>query len=335
MLTLLFMGLIQNTSGARNEDEMAKTQTDPTEDEVIGYFDSFSNWGRWGENDTLGALNLITPEKLVGAASLVREGTTLSLARSVAFAPIPDQGEALLPPIHFMQLAGESVSPEGSGSAVDWAGLPLHGLYITHLDAHSHIFWKAKMYNGQPASAVVTDRGATAGGIDNVRNGIVTRGVLLDIPRVRGGEPLHGSESVNLEDVEEAEKSQGVRVEPGDVVLVRTGYGSTRTSRKRGETDSQQPGVGTSCLPWIFDRSPAVLGTDSATDPTGSHTARLRAPVHSVCMVAMGMWIIDGCDLELLAQTCERLQRWEFLFSAAPLRLKNATGSPLNPVAIF
>jgi len=317
---------------------MSHDQAGPSEEEVtkaIGHFEEYSNWGRWGADDTIGALNLITPEKLISAAGLVREGKTVSLARSVTFAPVPDQGEALIPPIHFMQLAGELADPEGSGSAVDWAGLPLHGLFVTHLDAHSHIFWKAKMYNGQPASKVMTDRGATAGGIDNVRNGIVTRGVILDIPRVRGGKVLEGSEFVTRADLEAAEEAQGLRVESGDVVLVRTGYGQTRKSRRRGETNAEQPGIGLDCLPWIHDRSPAVLGTDTATDSTAAHSERLRAPVHSVCMVAMGMWIIDGCDLELAAEECERLGRWEFLFSAAPLRLKNATGCPLNPVAIF
>lgn len=306
-----------------------------TNEQVVAWFDDFSNWGRWGPDDTLGALNLITPEKRRQAAALVRDGRALTLARQIEFAPKPDPGEALIPPVHFMQAAGECADEHGSGTAVDWAGLPLHGLYVTHLDAHSHIFWRAKMYNGQPASAVVTDRGALAGGVDNVRDGIFTRGVLLDIPRVRGGEPLDDDDAVSADDIAAAEQAAGVRVEAGDVVLVRTGYGERRRHRARGETSRSQPGVGTSCLPWIHDREPAVLGTDTATDPTWAHHGRVKAPVHSVCMVAMGMLIIDGCDLETLADTCEQLGRWEFLFTAAPLRLKNSTGSPFNPVALF
>lgn len=306
----------------------------PSDDEVIAYFDAFSNWGRWGDADTLGALNLISPDKIRAAVALVREGTTVSCAREVAFAPKPDPGEAFIPPIHFMQASGETADPEGSGSAIDWAGLPLHGMYITHLDAHSHVFWRGHMYNDQPASAVRTDRGATAGGVDLVRNGIFTRGVLLDVARIAGG-PLVNTAAVTREQLEEAESQAGVLVESGDVVLVRTGYDSTRRRRPPKDPTPDQPGVGTDCLPWIFDRSPAVLATDTATDPTSSHGGRVAAPVHSVCMVAMGMWVIDGCDLETLAQTCERLGRWEFLFSAAPLRLKNSTGSPLNPIAVF
>jgi kynurenine formamidase len=307
----------------------------PTDDELERWFDDFSNWGRWGPDDTMGALNLITPEKKRAAAGLVREGHSLTLARVIEFAPTPDPGEALIPPLHFMQAAGECADEHGSGTAVDWAGLPLHGLYVTHLDAHAHIFWKARFYNDQPASAVVTDRGALRGGIDTVRDGLFTRGVLLDIPRVRAGEPLGPDDGVTAAEMEAAEEATGVQVEPGDVILVRTGYGGSRRERARRETSRSQPGVGTDCLPWIRAREPAVLGTDTATDPTSTHNGRVKAPVHSICMVAMGMWIIDGCDLEELAATCERLGRWEFLFTAAPLRLKNSTGSPFNPIAVF
>lgn len=309
--------------------------TQVSDDEVVAWFDEFSRWERWGAEDTLGALNLITAEKKRAAAALVREGRSLTLARQLEFAPKPDPGEALIPPIHFMQAAGESADPDGSGSAVDWVGLPLHGQYITHLDAHSHIFWKARMYNDQPASAVVTDRGALLGGVDTVRDGIFTRGILLDIPHALDREPLGDDDAVSAAEIEAAEAAAGLRVEPGDVVLVRTGYGERRSRRAQGERTHSQPGVGTSCLPWIHNRSPAVLGTDTATDPTWAHNGRVKAPVHSVCMVAMGMWIIDGCDLEDLARTCQELGRWEFLFTAAPIRLKNSTGSPLNPIAIF
>ncbi|MCU1360151.1 MAG: hypothetical protein JWN99_1440, partial [Ilumatobacteraceae bacterium] len=212
---------------------------------------------------------------------------------------------------------------------------PLHGLYVTHLDAHAHIFWKAAFYNGQPASSVMTDRGATLGGVDLARNGIFTRGVLLDIPRARGGETLSVDDVVRIGDMVKAASDQDVEVRPGDVLLVRTGYGHDRLARSRTETSRAQPGVGTSCLPWIREHSPAVLGTDTATDPTWAHSGRVKAPVHSVCMVAMGMLIIDGCDLEGLAATCERLGRWDFLFTSSPLRLKNSTGSPMNPTALF
>ncbi len=314
---------------------MAATESEPSEVEALEYFDRFSNWGRWGDDDQLGTLNDISREKITKAAGLVREGITVSCGRMIEFAPKPSPAEALIPPIHFMQRTGESADPDGFSSAVDWVGLPLHGFYVTHLDAHSHIFWKGMMYNGQPAKAVVSDRGATAGGVDLVRGGICSRGVLLDIPKLQDDRSLLGEQAVTSSQLEAAESQARVRVERGDVVLVRTGYGSERTRLERSVSKPEQPGLGAGCLEWIYNRGPAVLGTDTATDPTGAEIGHIKAPIHSVCLVAMGMWIIDGCDLEILAKTCTELERWEFLFLASPLRLKNATGSPTNPIAVF
>lgn len=309
---------------------------EPTEEEIIGYFDSMSNWGKWGADDEIGAMNYITPEKKKGAAALVSEGKSVSCSRIVEWAPKPDSHEALVPPIHFMQASGESADPQGRGGAHDWAGLPLHGLYVTHLDAHSHVFFRSKFYNDQDASAVVTDRGATRGGVDLVSGGIFTRGVLLDVPKAKGVPWLKGSDGATRRDIEAAEELAGVKVQEGDAILVRTGYGARRIEHAR-EPWAGQPGVAASVLPWVHERKPAVLGTDSGTDPMGGPFPypNVGPAVHAVCLIAMGMWVIDGCDLEELAKTCDALGRYEFLFTCAPLRLKNATGSPMNPVAVF
>jgi kynurenine formamidase len=254
----------------------------------------------------------------------------------VEFAPKPDPNEALIPPIHFMQASGDNAAAEGHGGAHDWAGLPLHGLYLTHLDAHSHVFFNAQFYNGQKAGTVFTDRGATRGGVDLVRNGIVSRGILLDVAKARGVNWMDGNDGATGADMEAAEALAGVRVEAGDVVLVRTGYGRRRIEHAR-EPWQGQPGVNASILPWVHARQPSVLGTDTATDPIGGPRPypHVGPAVHAICMVAMGMWIIDGCDLEQLAQTCQELGRYEFMFITSPLRLKNSTGSPINPLAVF
>jgi kynurenine formamidase len=207
------------------------------------------------------------------------------------------------------------------GSAYDWVGLPLHGLYLTHLDAPAHISWEGRLYNGQPAAAVVTDRGATLGGVDLVHGGIFTRGVLLDVAGARGLDWLEGEAAATAADLDAAEARAGVRVEPGDVMLVRTGYGARRldpVARRAGG----QPGLDAGCLPWIHERSPAVLGTDTGTDPSpppgGAHGhGMVASPVHVGCIAAMGMWVIDGCELEALAKACIELGRWEFLLARA------------------
>ena len=174
-----------------------------------------------------------------------------------------------------MQAAGECADEHGSGTAVDWAGLPLTA-------STSPTWTPTPTSSGRPASTttsrpVPSSRTAAAlrGGIDTVRDGLFTRGVLLDIPKVRGGEPLGPDDGVTAAEIEAAEEATGVRVEPGDVILVRTGYGGSRKDRARGEISKSQPGVGTDCLPWIRAREPAVLGTDTATDPTSAHNGRV------------------------------------------------------------
>jgi kynurenine formamidase len=239
-----------------------------------------------------------------------------------------------------MMATGELAGEEGSGSAHDWMGIPLHGLYITHMDGQSHMFWKGKMHNGMDAGRVGVERGARAGGIDDVSSrGIVTRGVLIDVPRVRGGELLRGGAGVTLADLEAAERDAGITVEPGDFVLVRTGYGAHRSADADGGAPAGSrpsvgmPGLLPSTLPWIYDRGVSVLATDTGTD--AFPTAYSFVPVHTVCMVSMGIFIIDACDLERLATVCAEKGRWHFMISCSPLRLKNATGSPVNPLAVF
>ena len=306
-----------------------------SEEQVLGYLTTMSNWGRWGEDDQLGALNLITPEKVVSAAALVREGVQVSLSRVIEFSPKPDPHEAWIPPIHFMANSGESAEAGQSGATHDWAGLPLHGHYVTHLDAHSHLLFDRKTYNGISAEQIVTNRGALAGGVDNASRGIVSRGVLLDIAALRGVDWIEGNDAITAEELAEAEERGSLRVEAGDVVLVRTGYGRRRVGH-RLRADEGLPGLGADCLTWIRDREPAVIGTDTGTDPYPSGFAkRLAAPVHTVAIVAMGMWVADNLELEGLATQCEASGRSEFFFTASPLRLKNSTGSPFNPIAVF
>jgi kynurenine formamidase len=315
--------------------------TEPTEDEVLEYIRTLSNGGRWGSDDVLGALNFLTPEKVKAAAGLVDEGSIVSCSRIVEWAPKPPLHEAAVPPIHFMQKAGEGSDHSGGGSAYDWMGVPLHGLHITHLDAMSHIFWNGKMHNGMDAQKVRMDRGATAGGIDDVASrGIVTRGVLLDIPRARGVDWLAGNEGVAAADLVAAERLAGVEVESGDFLLVRTGYGAHRkadlgvgSTPSGGHYTVGMPGLLASCLPWLHERSVAVLATDTGSDVMPSTYS--FTPVHTVAMVAMGVWILDACDLEHLGEVCEAKGRRHFMITCSPLRLKNATGSPVNPLAVF
>ena len=191
----------------------------PTQDEVLAYFESLSNWGRWGEDDQFGTMNHITPETRRRAVSLVREGATVSCSRTLSNAPGPD---VVAQPVHYMIESGEGYAhdekagpPRPSQTSSDFIGVAFHGHTVTHVDSLAHFFFDGVMYNGKPASLVSTRYGATWESIEVLQGGILARGVLLDIPRLRGVPWLNPGEAVLREDLESAEEAQGVRVEPG------------------------------------------------------------------------------------------------------------------------
>ncbi len=303
----------------------------PTEEEVLGWMTTLSNWGRWGPDDELGTLNLITQQKRAQAGSLVREGISVTCSRLIV--PEAAADVTSIPPLHYMIRTGESAPSSGPGGSSDFIGLSFHGLTITHLDSLCHQFWDGKMYNGKPASMVTADEKATAGAIDQAQNGIVTRGVLLDITAVKGKDWLEAGEGVFTEDLEAAEEAQGVHLEEGDALLLRLGWYKRR--QELGAPEAGRPGLHAETLPWLHRRGISIIAADASQDADPSGYPNLGLPIHRVGIVAMGLWLIDAANFEELVQVCRRLNRWEFMFTVAPLRFKNATGSPVNPLAVF
>ena len=312
----------------------------PTQDEVLSYFDSLSNWGRWGDDDELGTMNHITPETRRRAAALVREGVAVSCARTLSNAAGPD---VTAQPVHYMIESGEGYAhdekagpPRPAQTSSDFIGVAFHGHTVTHVDSLSHFFFGGKMYNGKPSSLVSTRYGALRESIEVLQSGVLARGVLLDIPRLRGAPWLNPGEGVLREDLEAAEAAEGVRVEPGDVLLVRTGQ-----LRRRAELGpwniAVEGGTGThaNCLPFYHERSIAMLGSDTGNSLPHPGFDRLTNPVHQVGIVGMGLWILDNADLERLAEACAERGRWEFMVTINPLRIEGGTGSPVNPIAVF
>lgn len=192
------------------------------------------------------------------------------------------------------------------------------------------------MYNNQPAHLVSTNQGATVESVEVAKEGIMARGVLVDVPMIRGVDWVERGEGVMPEDILAAEERCGFKVEEGDVLLIRTGQLHRRNvegpwnPRVDGSTACQA-----ACLPLIHERRIAVLGSDTGNDVMPSGYKSLSNPIHQVGIVAMGLWILDNPDLEDLAIACQQRNRWEFLISINPLRLHNTTGSPVNPIAIF
>lgn len=307
---------------------------DISETQVREFFTTLSNWGKWGPTDQLGALNYITPEKRKQAAALVQEGYAVSLSLPLATQPGPNNPT---PVMHLMMQTG---APNEEGMvpvpySADYFAIAPHGLANTHLDALCHVFHQGKMYNGYPASEV-TAQGARKGAIDALRDGIISRGVLIDIPRLKGREWLEPGEAIAPADLEAAEQAGHFRVEEGDVLFVRTGRHARQNAR--GAWDGLREGLaglGAACLPWLHARRVAALGSDGASDVLPSGYEKILLPIHAVAIVAMGLHLLDNCDLERLAEACARRARWTFLLVVSPLVLLRGTASPVNPLAVF
>ena len=247
----------------------------PTEEEVLGWMISLSNWDRWGPDDELGTLNLITPEKRAQAGRLVQEGISVTCSRLIV--PEIASDVTSIPPLHYMINTGKAAPSRGPGSASDFIGLSFHGLTITHLDSLCHQFWDGKMYNGKPASLVTAQQKAAAGDIDKAQHGTVTRGVLLDITQVRGREWLEAGEGVFPEDLEAAEATQGVRVEEGDALLLRLGWCKRR--QQVGAPDPPgRPGLHAAALRGYISGASPSLWPMPRTTSSPAVTPRLGCP---------------------------------------------------------
>src|SRR5262249_31587066 len=266
-----------------------------TRADIDAMMKDLSNWGRWGKDDQLGALNLVTPEKRKRAASLVKDGVTVSLAHVVVKEPM-DGSPAFVHRMIVMPKQGQEIA-----SAADEYSVFYHGFTQTHLDGLSHLIYKGKMHNGFSQDEL-TPRGARKLGIENVKNGIFTRGVLMDMPRHLGVRFLDGKRAIHTEDLEAWEKKAGIRVESGDAILLRTGRWLRREVDGPWDIMKGSAGLHASCLPWLKKREVAVVGSDLALDVMPSGVEGFELPVHWVCGVALGTPILDNCDLEKVSE---------------------------------
>jgi kynurenine formamidase len=294
-------------------------------------FDRCSNWGRWGADDEHGTLNLITPDVRVRAAALVRDGVGVSCAH-----PINTVGdtENSSPAMHFVVRAGDVVDGKSVTSTADHLAVSPHGVVHSHLDALCHFVWQGKTYNNRPAG-IVTSMGARANAITIGQDGIVSRGVLLDIPRTLGVPWLEPDYAVSVADLEAAERAAGVRVETGDVLLVRTGRQARRIAMGGWDSKKSLSGLHHLAAPWLKERGVALLGCDGVSDVRKQPFTATTHPMHILTLVAMGMQLLDNQHLEDLAGACAARSRWAFMFVVAPLKLVGGTASMVNPIAIF
>jgi kynurenine formamidase len=294
-----------------------------TEAEYERWKKDLSNWGRWGKDDQIGALNLITPSKRRQAAALVKEGVSVSLAADADTIKAVDNPN----PYELTMLAIGS----------DRLGVNYHGIAHTHLDSLAHINAAGVFYNGYaPDPDAVMKQGHAKNSIHNVKNGIFTRGILIDIPRLKGVPYLEPGTPIYAEDLEAWEKKAGVKVSSGDALFVRTGVWARRKAvgpwlRGRAE-GGRSAGLDPSVIPWLKRRDVAILGSDH---PQYVSPSNLRGAVHDFALLYLGVHLFDNCDLEAVADAAAARNRWDFLLTAAPLPIRGGTGSPLNPIATF
>jgi kynurenine formamidase len=295
---------------------------------VEAWMDELSNWGRWGEDDELGTLNLITPEKRKRAAALVQTGIAVSLSHNLITSDATDNPD---PFEHkFMEMGGDGTS----FFVGDHYGVSYHGHAHTHMDSLTHMSYKGKLYNGYPQHKA-EDGLAPKLAITQVKNGIFTKGVLMDIPRLKGVDYLEPGTAIYPEDLAAWEKKAGITIEPGDVVFIRTGRWAARAENGPWDTSVKSAGLAVECAKWLHEKDIAVLGSDDSADRLPSGIEGSVQPIHQLFIVAMGTPIFDNMDLEALAAEAARQGRWEFLITAAPLAVEGGTGSPLNPIAVF
>ena len=299
--------------------------------EFAELFRSVSTWGRWGERDQRGALNHLEPSRMVAASRLVQEGTTVTLSLPMNTKAAEDNPE---PAIHYMTTTPGGENDPGLQFAKDFVGADYHNDGHTHIDAFCHVVYEGSLYNGAPATEV-SGEGAAADSIEVLANGLVGRGVLLDIPGLRGVPWLEPGECVYHGDLERAEREQGVTVAEGDVLLVRTGHTRRLVELGPWDTASMKSGLHPKAMPFLAERGVSVLGGDGNSDTAPSSTEGVDFPVHVLALNAMGVHLLDYLQLEDVLAACERTGRWDFLFVAAPLRVTGGTGSPLNPLAVF
>jgi len=321
VLLIALLGLsVPTLSAGQGADSVSR-------DEFNQWLEDISNWGRWGTDDELGTLNLITAESRRAAAGLVEDGVSVSMALEAN-----TQRDALnANPFQHTLSTSRFTGHEVAG---DVYSVQYHGFAHSHVDGLPHFAHNGQMYNGFPVSGLRED-GAERLGVHNMENGIVTRGVLIDMPRYRGVDFLEPGTAITVEDLEGWEQATGITVGSGDVLLIRTGR--WEAVRRLGQWNFVERAAGShaSVAKWLKERDVAVIGSDGVSDVMPSGIEGLANPLHELVIVGLGMPLLDNLDLDAVAREADTRERWEFMFVGAPLKVRGGTGSPLNPLAIF
>jgi kynurenine formamidase len=321
----LFLGSLAQTAPAApktisNEAEFKQAMKD------------LSNWGRWGKDDELGAANFITPAKRKQAAGLVKEGITVSMEHPIFQEDVIDGNGHLERTVVYAR-------PTGAADKYSFTAT-YHGSHYSHLDAlNCHMMMDGQGYNGRTLEDVKAADGCPKGSITALKDGVVTRAILFDATLLPGKAPkgwLEPGTAIHREDLEALEKIEKVKVSEGDIILLYTGRWKRREALGPWKTSEGVAGYHADVAYFLKDRSVSFIGEDEWNDvsPT-TFPQTMGLPMHQLALISLGVNIFDNLDLDRVAETAKRLNRYEFMFSAAPLRIEKGMGSPLNPIAIF
>ncbi|MGI9542272.1 MAG: cyclase family protein [Cyclobacteriaceae bacterium] len=319
-IIFLLLGLLSFTKSFSQTNYLAEPFSSETLDQ---WMEEVSNWGRWGDNDQLGTLNLITPQVRKEAAALVQSGRSVSLAMDL------DTNSGL----NNSQPLQHTFTRMGQWT-MDTYSISYHGYAHSHLDAQRHIAQNGKIYNGYPEEDL-KQPGTGNMGVHHMRNGIFSRGLLVDMPRLKRVPYLEPATSITIEDLEAWEKKTGITVKRGDILLIRTGRWAREKEKGAWNFVEAAAGLHASTAKWLKEREVAVLGSDGTADVLPSGNDSQTHPLHQLVLIGMGMPLLDNLNLEDVADVAAEHNRWEFLLVVAPLRIVGGTGSPLNPIATF
>jgi len=302
------------------QDAASRAPRNAAEFDVM--FQQIKNWGRWGPEDQLGSVNLVTGAKRKQALSLAKTGIMVSLSHTLLTDKAEDNGS----PFEQTMLGSNNM---------DNYRVSYHGYAHSHIDALCHILYRGQTYNGYATAVVNTPKGCAKLGIDNLKQGVITRGILIDIPRLRGVPYLEPGTPVYVEDVEAWEKKAGIKIGQGDAILLYTGRWARREKLGPWNVGGNAAGFHASVAPWIKSRGVALVGSDAAEDVVPSRVEGIALPLHTLMITALGINLLDNQDLEGAAATAAKLNRWEFMLTIAPLAVAGGTGSPANILATF
>jgi kynurenine formamidase len=311
---------------------VAMTDLSLTAAEFRALYDRLRRANPWGRQDRRGALNTMTPAQLAAAAGQVLLGRTVSLAAPVGHEVTADNPDPWVH--HLSHPATGRAASSGLDFAVDSISLHVHGDADSHIDALCHVVYDGTLYNDvAPDTWTADDAGELS--IEVAAQGIAGRGVLLDIPRLRGVDWLEPGDHVTVEDLTGAEKSQGVQIGDGDMLFIRVGHRRRRNVLGPWDAATARAGLHPAAMELLAQRRIAVLGSDGNNDTAPSAVEGVDFPIHVLALRALGIPLLDYLQFEDLVPVCESAGRWSFLCVIAPLRIPMGTGSPVNPIAIL